>query len=260
MSPRDTRLSDLRHSRSATQRTAERDAVFRFVPEQTGGAVRPQATLKKKLQKKPAIKRNRERKRNLPPLQHTHPHAHHIAPRTSKTFSAPKRNLSLRPCARLSAADFHPRLSAVNPPPPTISTPPLPTAPRPLGGRHVPRSSPGPEAVELRARPRRRVAGFQLARPAEPVQLPAAPSNTVPVYDGDGSAFDRRTCCSCRPALTPSVPARPATAFLRFCVSGSEVLHFACHMWGGQKHRVSRCMTPPKRSQGQESGEREISF
>ena len=48
VSPRDTRLSDLRHSRSAAQRTAERDAVFRFVPEQTGGAVRPQATLKKK--------------------------------------------------------------------------------------------------------------------------------------------------------------------------------------------------------------------
>ena len=180
VSPRDTPLSGLRRSRSAAQRPAARDAVFRFVPEQTGGAVRPQATLKKKLQKKPAIKRNRERKRNLPPLQHTHPHAHHIAPRTSKTFSAPKRNLSLRPCAQLSAADFLPRLSAVNPPPPTISIPPLPIAPRPLDGRHAPRSSPGPEAVELHACPRRRAAGFQLARPAEPVLLPAAPSNTVP--------------------------------------------------------------------------------
>ena len=68
VSPRDTPLSGLRRSRSAAQRTAKRDAGFRFVPEQTGGAVRPQATLKKKLQKKAAIKRNRERKRNLPPL------------------------------------------------------------------------------------------------------------------------------------------------------------------------------------------------
>jgi hypothetical protein len=82
------------HSIPAAQRTAERDAVFRcapqhtggaayrrerrgfrFVPEHTGGAVRPQATLKTKHQEMSAIQRNRERKRNLPPLQHTHPHA-----------------------------------------------------------------------------------------------------------------------------------------------------------------------------------------
>ena len=188
-----------RTNKLAAQCVAERHAAFRFAPKQIGGAAYrrerrgfPVCTRtnrwccpatsdsQSEAQIKSAIQRNRERKRNLPPLQHTHPHAHHIAPRTSKTFSAPKRNLSLRPCAQLSAADFLPRLSAVNPPPPTISIPPLPIAPRPLGGRHVPRSSPGPEAVELRACPRRRAAGFQLARPAEPVLLPAAPSNTVP--------------------------------------------------------------------------------
>jgi hypothetical protein len=75
VSQRERWVSGVHHSIPAAQRTAERDAVFRFVPEQTGGAVRPQATLKAKHQEKSAIQRNQERKRNLPPLQHTHPHA-----------------------------------------------------------------------------------------------------------------------------------------------------------------------------------------
>jgi hypothetical protein len=45
--PEETRFSGLYRNKPAAQRTAEREPVFLFVPQQTGGAVRPQATPQK---------------------------------------------------------------------------------------------------------------------------------------------------------------------------------------------------------------------
>ena len=104
------RPSDVCHIKSAAQRTTERDAVFWFVPQQTGGTAHrrerggfPVCTatnwwccpaISDILKGKISIQlqeKNRERKKNLPPLQHTH-HKHTF------TAHAPAHNCFLYGC------------------------------------------------------------------------------------------------------------------------------------------------------------------
>ena len=163
VSPRDIRLSGLRRSRPAAQRTAERDAVFRFVPEQTGGAVRPSSDSQKEAPKE-TCHQMKPRKEEEPSstAAHSPTRTPHRTPHIQNSFRRPSEILSLRPCAGHSAQNSSHAFPRSRPPPLTISMPPHPTAVSPLGGAMFPRSTTaarrppaaaGHEPVALRARP-----------------------------------------------------------------------------------------------------------